>query len=405
MKDNLFDFATSELSHSAFFAWLIQQIDPNAVRYGRNVRDLALELVNRMLIALGNPPIGNLSDVQKCEVMREERHIDITAYIRLRDRGIGLVIENKVGTHESREHQLADYRQVGNELIKEHFEDLPAQSAFKYLKSDYDFEDPLVRCDGSGNRLDTGFRKFNWKNIHWLFSDKTFHDSILDSYSSWISANHDRIERSLDVGILLSSGGEKILATHHSGQVAMIKAIFSRLLSSKRPCSLQNKDGYLWIRYNCELFILMGTDRGNPWTQLWGWRKDGFRIFYRLQIHYEGNAPKPLLHIKTYGDEKSTGVTEKNQIKDLCKQMVDRHKLSGLWHDPSRFRPNAWETDIGSFGLVSTSIETLKRIEDLHEQLCGNEGNQKAGIELCKQDHASDMSGNCDSTVEVKQRD
>jgi hypothetical protein len=62
-KYNIFDFATSELSHSAFFSWLIQQIDPQS-DYGLEVREQGLELVNECLKSHRLETITSLEDIQ-----------------------------------------------------------------------------------------------------------------------------------------------------------------------------------------------------------------------------------------------------------------------------------------------------------------------------------------------------
>lgn len=366
---------------------------PDADSYGTEVADMALELVNQMLTDYGGRfsnrclgPIGSLADIQSCVVKREEGHIDITAYITLvNGRNIALIIENKVGAHESRQGQLVDYFRVGMELTNANFAGRDSEIVYIYLKSDYDFEDPLIRCDGKGNRIDTGFSKLDWKAVYLLFGNRKLADSILKSYSSWISSNRELIEQSLDVANLLSPGGQEILKRRHMAQVALIRSVFSRLIGEKKPCSFENQLPYIRIRYDCDTFILIGTDRGSPWTSVWRWKKGEMDILYRLQIHYQGDSPEPRLHLKTYSQEKQKDVEEKARISDLYKELIEKYKLSDIWSDTRRWSPGGWETDIGSFILVGNSIERLKRIEDLHEEFVQKAGLTSKGKELCKQ--------------------
>jgi|SRR3972149_6494857 len=120
-KYNILDFATSELSHSAFFSWLINQIDPQS-DYSLEVREKGLELVNECLKTHKIKPINGLGDIDSAIVKRELSHIDIAAFINTKSgRKIGIIIENKVGAQESRKNQLTDYFKEGTKLIEEHF--------------------------------------------------------------------------------------------------------------------------------------------------------------------------------------------------------------------------------------------------------------------------------------------
>jgi hypothetical protein len=396
MKYSLFHFATKELAHSDFFAWLIKQIDPDAHEYGQDVREAALKFVNRMLTKFSDrcvQPIASLEDVKSCSVKREEEHIDVTAYIRLKDsRRIGLIIENKVGAQESRPGQLRDYFEKGSELTQNHLGTYAPEIAFIYLKSDYDFEDPLVRCDGEGARVITNFRKLDWKSLYDLFGHQKFDDSILMSYASWISEKYEWIEQRLKTDNLLGQGVGKMLASHE-GQTALIKAVFSRLIGDKKPCSAEQKSGCLHIRYNCESYMKLGSNRGEPWTQLWGWNHGKLTLFYRLQMHYQDKGPEPRLHLKTYSDGQDVATDDKVRIKELYETLIHQYSLSDIWQDPNRWTPQAWETDMGSFKLVGNSIEDLKRIEDLHEELVKVLALPNNSQELCKKHNADKTSG------------
>jgi len=377
IQHNIFDFATSELSHSAFFAWLIKQIAPDARGYNKEVRDTALKVVNEMLRINGLSPISSLADIESCDVKPEEKgekvRIDITVYIRSRyGRNIGIIIENKIGAHESRKDQLKDYHETGINLIDEHFkhvDPLCAEKAFVYMKTDYDFEDPLVRRDDSDNCVPTNFKKMNWKAIYGLFGTTRFEDPILRSYSEWIERQHASIATKLNVSCWLSSpDAEDILGQDHIGQVALLKCVFPQLLKGQPSCAGKDKDNYLRFCYGDNLYISLGSDKGRPWTQLWGgWQMAGAEFFYRLQQRTRQGKPCSLLEAKLCGDNPS----QKNTILNIYDPLVRDLFPKGITDANTCFIPTDWETTMGAFVLVGSDIATLKHIEILHERFVG----------------------------------
>lgn len=108
-KPNLFDFATSELSHDAFIAWLMSWSDPmykdeQLHNFSKKVLEDFFELSEK-----------KLSGVQQVEVKTQYQNIDVLILVT---DGSGtewaVIIENKI---HSREHsdQLKRYRQIIHE--------------------------------------------------------------------------------------------------------------------------------------------------------------------------------------------------------------------------------------------------------------------------------------------------
>jgi len=365
---NIFHFATSELSHSAFFAWLIKQIDPQS-DYSLEVREQGLELVNECLKTYHLERINGLEDIDLVEVEREVKRenskIDITAFIRTKSgRKIGIIIENKVGAQESRKNQLLDYYKNGENIIKEHFKANDAEKVFIYLKSDYDYDDPLVRQDSEGKLSPTRFEKINWKDLYHLFEKRTdSQDSILRSYALWIKEKHDSIQEKLNKPIehLLS---EKI--NNQIEQERLIKEIFEKTFSDKKTPSWSKKDrhGYLFYYYGPELFLKLGISRGGGrWTELWFEdEKKSLNYFYRIE------AGKSFIYAKLGCWERDSVVREKAELKkkelrDKYISLIENRIKSD--RDNSSSKPT-YATIIGAFNFQGKSIKDLRKIEEVH---------------------------------------
>lgn len=100
---NLFDYATSELSQDAFFAWLLANADSC---YGGAVHDFARVFLRRVLESAGkHHPSGDLN----IEVHRQYKNIDV--FCKINGTEFALIIEDKVHTSEHGT-QLSDYREA-----------------------------------------------------------------------------------------------------------------------------------------------------------------------------------------------------------------------------------------------------------------------------------------------------
>ena len=89
---NLFDFATSELSQDAFFAWLIAWADKAYV--GSQMHDCGRAFLETVLLGGTGRELGG-----ECQVKVQRQHKGIDIFCRVGD-DLALVIEDKVGTQE-----------------------------------------------------------------------------------------------------------------------------------------------------------------------------------------------------------------------------------------------------------------------------------------------------------------
>jgi hypothetical protein len=371
MENNIFDFATSELSHSAFFAWLISQIAPKS-DYHADVSEKGLELVNECLIISGNSTINKLEDIDKIVVKRELSHIDIVVFIRAKNnRKIGIIIENKVGAQESRKRQLLDYFEEGQKLIDGYFKNEKNEKVFIYLKSDYDYDDPLVRFDSKRKLISTNFKKIGWKSLYRIFENsKSSNDSILKSYSYWIEEKHNLIESKLNINTQISSSkGIEQLEEDHVGQVHILKSVFCELFDGKKPfCGEKDDNGYYRWYYKPNIFVKLGTDKGSPWSELWfsdlGF--DELSFFYRIQL----NKPQPLLHARLgyWGTEDR--IKEKKELYERYMICVKKYGLLDLTSN-FKFNSNNYVSTLCAFKLIGNSIEQLSEIQKIHLDFIG----------------------------------
>ena len=161
---NIFEFATSELSQDAMFAWLISWADDKFLK------------VDPELCQLGKKFVSLLTDfpedtIHSIEVKRQKLHIDL--FVRINEKSY-LIIEDKVGStiHDNqlkryREVIEADYKEKADKVlgayIKTHNE--PQYTLVKVLKEKYK---PIDR-DSILRVLDT------YQGAHQLVADYRTH--------------------------------------------------------------------------------------------------------------------------------------------------------------------------------------------------------------------------------------
>lgn len=117
---NIFDFATSELSQDALFAWLIQWADPKYKDKDLLMFDLAQSFV-RLLLGDNNYPIDSIN------VGRQWKNIDV--WVEINDDTF-LVIEDKTNT-SIHDNQLERYKMT----VEEEYRGKRNKQFFSYVKT------------------------------------------------------------------------------------------------------------------------------------------------------------------------------------------------------------------------------------------------------------------------------
>lgn len=104
MRPNLFRYATSELSQDAFLCWLLEAADTRYQGTCPQLHALSQAFVSLIFAShADSPPPARIDTV---EIERQKARIDILCWV---NRDIVIVIEDKVGTKQSRD-QLSRYR-------------------------------------------------------------------------------------------------------------------------------------------------------------------------------------------------------------------------------------------------------------------------------------------------------
>ena len=117
---NIFDFATSELSQDALFAWLIQWADPKYKEKDSSMFNLAQSFV-RMLLGESEYPIESIN------VGRQWKNIDI--WVEINDDSF-LVIEDKTNT-SIHDNQLERYKST----VEEEYKGKRMKQYYAYVKT------------------------------------------------------------------------------------------------------------------------------------------------------------------------------------------------------------------------------------------------------------------------------
>ncbi len=377
MTFNLFDFATSELSHSAFYAWLIQQVHPEANGFDREVRETGRELINQMLSLSEASTISDLNEIEKCVVKTERSknrcRFDIVVFLRLNSgRNIGIIVENKLSSNESRPDQLKTYLEEGEKLIKLEFNVEEPEQHFIYLKADWDYGYTLEGIQNSEGPPQRRFRMINWQTINKIFGERKYSDSILKSYSEWISNKHKSISSKLAIENLLSPQIDENLLNDHISQTTIFRHMFPKLL--RKPQSFEkDKDGYTRYHYDewGNIFMKLGNEKnGTPWSQLWGWDLGNMDLFYRIQLRPHNGKLEPRLEVKVYSRKEKKDhevVARVEKLKSQYHNLTAESDLAPMLI-PKRSAKGQWELLVTSFRLNGFDIEKLPQIENIHNE-------------------------------------
>lgn len=191
-------------------------------------------------------------------------------------RRLAVFIENNVGAEESRKDQLISYATEAEKLMKKWgWESINDQKVLIYIKSEYDYDDPLAYRNDKGEIISKGF-KINWIDLYNLFGpiDRDFNrfssNSIILNYSEWIREKYKSIQNALRVTEEEDNRKRnRILNESHIGQIAVMKNIFKRAFNNSQP-RWAEKDKHVYVRYYYDnVYIKLGRDKGRPWTELW----------------------------------------------------------------------------------------------------------------------------------------
>ena len=163
---NIFDFATSELSQDALFAWLIQWADPKYKGKDVSLFNLAQRFV-RILLSDNNYPIHSIN------VGRQWKNIDV--WVEIND-DTSLVIEDKTNT-SIHDDQLERYKKT----VEEEYKGKRNKQYFAYVKTG---NEPLATLQEIEK---IGYRTISRKDIINCLEGYSGNDTIIPSYFQYLS--------------------------------------------------------------------------------------------------------------------------------------------------------------------------------------------------------------------------
>ena len=319
MENNLFQFATKELSQDAFLCWAINWMVVSRegcpeYRLGEHVLNLFLGKENAV------------EHYENVQVKRQYKHIDVLVLYKVRGIRHGLIIEDKTNSSEH-DNQLQEYSKV---LAKDESLGITVQQIhIAYVKTGIHYD-----ADKRANA--------NIVDLEQLLKVLTeygrdVHSEILDQYITFLDAEFQKriqirkLIDSCDFTALSPTVVEydydykkPILGTYY-GQFCFLNTLFpDRKIWQKIDLSLSQK-----VYYDYTDSIYSGANRdGSPWTQYCFWgqayrgnlidskKKEAHYLFWRVDCHKSRgrNAQEyyiALRHYDEYAHQKEVNETGK----------------------------------------------------------------------------------------------
>lgn len=119
-RPNIFDYATSELSQDAFFAWLMKWAENDYKEVDEELHECAKKILKTFFRNQGKKIVSSFNSI---EIYKQKDNIDIL--LRINDR-YNLIIEDKTHTYQH-DKQLSKY--------KKYFKDEKEFSCFVYIRT------------------------------------------------------------------------------------------------------------------------------------------------------------------------------------------------------------------------------------------------------------------------------
>lgn len=313
-RNNIFDFATSELSQDAFICWCLNWLNYE----DSELRALAVDLLKEF----GEEDV---SDNQEIIIKRQFNKIDILVVLKGLNRVY--IIEDKVNSSE-RKKQLEKYETKINELYENEKKDLGIDKNLEvevktvYFKTGFHFSpDKNVKA----NKIITGKR---FKEILEKYRNKS---EILDSYYEYLVRklnDYKNMENYLEYELIPNERWN--ICRFRIAQYCFLKEMF---LEERVESSVNSKNGSVYSEYN-----LLGKDKN---IQIAGTNQE-FRIFWRieelrkepcLRLIFYHEYDKKNEELKNIRKEKYETVYEKiySVIEEYKNELPKIYKIKGKY--------------------------------------------------------------------------
>lgn len=177
MAPNIFNLATSELSHDAFFTWLLQWSDPSFSSFNNEIHDLGKEFLK---LVLENKYAEDIEELQSIKAGRQWENIDVWAEVVCKNKNILLILENKTYSAEHSD-QLIRYKQTGEQFCKENNFELSCA----YVKIGSETKKTIRAIE------EKGYKSINRLNLLSLISEKKYSHPLINDYLNFIQRLED----------------------------------------------------------------------------------------------------------------------------------------------------------------------------------------------------------------------
>ena len=291
-RNNIFDFATSELSQDAFICWCLNWLNYK----GSELRALAVDLLKEF----GEEDV---SDNQEILIKRQFKKIDILVVLKGLNRVY--IIEDKVHSSESKD-QIGGYKGKIKELGKDEKKDLGIDENIEvktvYFKTGFHFSpDKNVKA----NKIITGKM---FKEILEKYRNK---NEILDNYYEYLVEKLRTQENEKDyLECKAESHWDWNIAKSNIAQYCFLKEMFSE----ERVKSFKNKgNGPVVSQYNLlEKEIISYGETGET-----------FRIFWRVDTLTEGTYLR-LSYYYIFKNRKDSKTLNYKEISEIGYNIVHK---------------------------------------------------------------------------------
>ena len=291
-RNNIFDFATSELSQDAFICWCLNWLNYE----DSELRALAVDLLKEF----GEEDV---SDNQEILIKRQFKKIDILVVLKGLNRVY--IIEDKVHSSESKD-QIGGYKGKIKELGKDEKKDLGIDENIEvktvYFKTGFHFSpDKNVKA----NKIITGKM---FKEILEKYRNK---NEILDNYYEYLVEKLRTQENEKDyLECKAESHWDWNIAKSNIAQYCFLKEMFSE----ERVKSFKNKgNGPVVSQYNLlEKEIISYGETGET-----------FRIFWRVDTLTEGTYLR-LSYYYIFKNRKDSKTLNYKEISEIGYNIVHK---------------------------------------------------------------------------------
>ncbi len=330
--NNLFQFATKELSQDAIICWCLNWIHyPDSKLY-----PLAIDLFK----LLGQTDVD--CD-QKITIKKQVKKIDIL--VLLHDKNRALIIEDKTYTSEH-DNQLERYKEVINTEGHSIGFTVDGNTDIQtvYFKTGYFFDDDkLIGINKKANIIVDG------KKFLDIISNNAYKGAseILDDYAAYLSAKlEENVQHENFVG--KSSDERLYISWSRISQYKLMRTLFPEEKWEKRTGVFKVYSG--------------SNIGGRPWTetcicekQIYVGSRGDYYVFWRIDTDNNG----PYLSLRLYEEFNKKDYEKKRRHEDtytafhnLLKKIVESENLCFKWNDIKEgFRGNYYESSLLRIGL------------------------------------------------------